>query len=115
MTRRVILSPEAEAQLDRLYRYIAQDASLGIATRYIDAVLERIERLADFPERGTAPDDIRTGMRTVPFRRRLTIAYAVFSQEVRILGIFSAGQDVETLLRSEERGADFTSSTTPPK
>lgn len=101
MSYRIVLTPEAEAQLDELYEYIAREASLAIATRYIDAVVERIEGLTNFPHRGTPRDDIRAGMRTIPFRRRLTIAYAVVADEVRIVGVVRAGQDFEGLMREE--------------
>ena len=47
--------------------------------------------------RGTPRDDLRPSLRTVPFRRCLTIAYAVKSGEVRIIGIARARQDLEGL------------------
>jgi toxin ParE1/3/4 len=99
VTRRLVVTPEAKAQLNNLYEYLAREASLEIATRYIDAVMVRIAGLTSFPHRGTARSDIRPGLRTVPFRRRLTIAYAVTPREVRILGIARAGQDVKEMLR----------------
>ena len=101
MKRRVRLAPEAEAQLLSIYRYIAAEASPEIARRYADAILDRCESLDSFPNRGTPRDDIRPGLRTIPFRRRVTIAFRVAADEVTILGIFSAGQDVGTLLREE--------------
>ena len=98
MTRRLVVTPEAKAQLNSLYEYLAREASLDIATRYIDAVMARIAGLTDFPNRGTSRSDLRPGLRTVPFRRRLTIAYAVTPREVRIIGIARAGQDLKRLL-----------------
>lgn len=101
MSHRIVLTPEAEAQLDALYVYLAGEASLAIATRYIEAVLEKIAGLAEFPHRGTPRDDIQAGMRTIPFRRRLTIAYVASTEVVRIAGVFYAGQDFEARLREE--------------
>lgn len=101
MTRRLVVTPEAKAQLNGLYEYLAQEASLDIATRYIDAVMARIAGLTDFPHRGTSRRDIRPGLRTVPFRRRLTIAYAVTPKEVRIIGIAGTGQELHELLRQD--------------
>jgi plasmid stabilization system protein ParE len=98
VTRRLVVMPEAKAQLNSLYENLAREASLDIATRYIDAVMVRIAGLADFPHRGTSRGDIRPGLRTIPFRRRLTIAYAVTPEEVRVIGIARAGQDLERLL-----------------
>ena len=98
MTRRLVLTRRAKAQVNSLYEYIAREASLEIADRYIDALLDRLAGLTDYPHRGTSRDDLRPGLRTVPFRRRLTIAYAVKHQEVRIIAIARAGQDMKGLL-----------------
>lgn len=102
MSHPVRLSPRAKAQLDSLFLYIARNASSAIAGNYIDALLEKIDGLAEFSNRGSPRDDVRPGMRTIPFRRRVTIAYAVRSKEVLITGIFYAGQDFEVLLREKE-------------
>lgn len=101
MTRRVRFAPEAEAQLLSLYRYIAAEASPAIARRYAEAIIARCESLETFAERGTPRDDVRPGLRTMAFRRRVTIAFRVTGEEVSILGIFGAGQDVEALLRED--------------
>jgi plasmid stabilization system protein ParE len=101
MTRRVTFAPEAEAQLASLFRYIAREASPDIALRYTDAIVTQCEALADFSERGTPRDDLRPGLRTIAFRRRVIIAYAVDRDEVAILGIFYGGQDVQAILRED--------------
>lgn len=93
MSHRVVFAPEAEAQLVALYRYIMQEASGEIAVRFTNAIIEHCEGLAAFPHRGTPRDDIRPGLRTIPFRRRVTIAYAVDAQQVAILGVYYGGQD----------------------
>lgn len=93
MSHRVVFALEAEAQLVALYRYIMQEASGEIAGRFTNAIIEHCEGLAAFPHRGTPRDDIRPGLRTIPFRRRVTIAYAVDAQQVAILGVYYGGQD----------------------
>lgn len=99
MPHRVLFAPEAEAQLLALFRYIAAEASADVATRFTDAIVEQCEALDVFPERGTPRDDLRPGLRTLAFRRRVTIAYAVAPGEVTILGVSYGGQDWEALLR----------------
>lgn len=94
----VSFAPEAEAQLLSLYRYIASAASPHIAERYIGAIIERCEKLETFPLRGTPRENIRPGLRTIPFMRRVTIAYSVIGDRVVVLGIYYGGQDIETLL-----------------
>lgn len=98
MSRSVVYAPEARAQLVQLKTYIQQAASPDLARDYVKAIVARCDGLADFPDRGTPRGDIRPGLRTVPFRRRVTIAYSVEPNEVTILGIFYGGQDFEALL-----------------
>jgi len=47
--------------------------------------------------------EIRPGLRTVGYRRRVTIAFEVADDTVNILGIFYGGQDIEADLRSDEQ------------
>ncbi|MBA2919316.1 type II toxin-antitoxin system RelE/ParE family toxin [Sphingomonas sp. MAH-20] len=94
----VVLDAEAEAQLEDLFMYIAQDASIEVAERFTDAIVEQCEALSHFPNRGTPRDDIQPGLRTIAFRRAVTIAYAVDEDRVEVLGIFYRGRDYESLL-----------------
>jgi toxin ParE1/3/4 len=103
MPHTVSFAPEAEAQLLALFRYIAREASPKIAERYLGAVVEHCEKLESFPLRGTPRDDIRPGLRTIAFRRRITIAYSVADQNITILGITYGGQDVATLVADQEQ------------
>ena len=54
--------------------------------------------LAEFPRRGSPRDDVREGMRTIPFRRRATITYSVVGEDVIVDGVFYGGQDFSALL-----------------
>ena len=101
MSYRVILSTEAREQLDALYDYIAEAASPGIALRFTDAILDRIETLRDFPNRGASRDDVLPGLRTIAFRKRVTIGFVVEPEEVSVVGIFYGGQDFEAILRDD--------------
>ena len=101
MAYRVVFAPEAEQQLVTLYRYIAQEASPAIAERFTNAIVAHCEKLENFPNRGTPRDDLRPGLRTTAYRRRVTIAYAGDSDQVAILDIFYGGQDYETMLSDE--------------
>jgi plasmid stabilization system protein ParE len=96
---RIIISPEAEAQLATIYRYVADGASPEIALRFTSKIVERCRALESFPSRGTPRDDLRHGIRTIVFRRRTIIAYRVLDAVVEVLGIFHGGQDYEGLLR----------------
>ena len=39
-----------------------------VAERYVDALVSYCESLATFPQRGARRDDIRPGLRLVPYR-----------------------------------------------
>jgi len=95
MMHRLVYAPEAEAQLVALYFYIAAAASPKIAANYTDAIVKQCERLKTFPLRGTQRDDIRTGLRVIGFRRRVSIAFEVTDDVVTILGILYGGQNFE--------------------
>ena len=58
---------------------------------------ELAERLAEFPHRGTPREDLVPGMRTVPYRRRVMVAYQVLENCVEVLRLVQSGQDWEQL------------------
>ena len=96
--RAIVLSPEAQTRLDHLQDWIAKSNSEATAERFCSALLTRPENLRDFPQQGTARDELRAGLRTLGFRGRVTIAFAVTQATVDIVGIIYAGQDLEGLL-----------------
>jgi len=49
--------------------------------------------------RGQKRDDLLTGLRTIGFERRVTIAFVVTANAVLIEGIFYGGQDFEATFR----------------
>jgi plasmid stabilization system protein ParE len=98
VSRSVVFTPEAEVQLVELYRYIAAAETAEVAARYTEAIIVYSGELAAFPHRGKARDDIRSGLRTIGFRRRVVIAFAVLDQTVAIIGVFYGGRDYEAVL-----------------
>ncbi len=102
MSYTVRFSPEALRQLDELEAHIAEVASGAVSARYIDSIVDYCENLRTFPQRGTRRDDIRPGLRTLGYRRRLTIAFEVAENTVDIIGVFYGGQDYEAALREGE-------------
>lgn len=100
-SHRIVFTPEARDQLDRLYAYVAAAANADIASSFVDGIIDHIAGLADFPRRGTARDDLRPGLRTIGWRRRVTIAVVVEQREVVVIGIFYGGRDFEALLSGD--------------
>jgi plasmid stabilization system protein ParE len=101
MTYHVVFSPEAEAQLVALYFHIAEAASPEIAAKYTEDIVKECESLQTLPHRGTRRDNIRAGLRTFGFRRRVTIAFEVADDVVTILGVFYGGRDFEKMFEEE--------------
>lgn len=99
MVYTVVFTPEAEAQLVAIYRYIAAAASPQIAERYTSAIVSYCEGLATFPDRSALREDIRLGLRVTNYKKRTVIAYTVDADQVSIIGVFYGGQDYETTLQ----------------
>lgn len=99
MSRTLVYSPRAQRQLADLYSWIAESSGFPErAERYVSAILDYCESLADFPLVGAARDDLRPGLRTIGFRSRMVIAFAVQETTVNVLGLYYGGQDHESLL-----------------
>jgi toxin ParE1/3/4 len=90
MSYTVIFTPESEAQLTELYRYIAAALSPEVAARYTDSIVTYCESLQSLPHRGIERDDIRPGLRITSYRKRVVIVFEVDADQVAILGVFMA-------------------------
>jgi toxin ParE1/3/4 len=56
--------------------------------------------------RGTSREDIRPGLRTISYRKRVVVAFDVDADRVNIIGIFYGGQDYETVLQAADEEAE---------
>ncbi len=101
MPHRVVFTPEARADLERLYAYIAGSADADIASGFVNGIIDYVATLSEFPRRGIPRNDLRPGLRTLAWRRRVTIAFVVEESDLVVIGIFYGGRDFETLLRDE--------------
>lgn len=102
MTRTVVYSSQARQQLTDLYLWIAEQSGFtDRAEGYVSAILDYCDGLAAFPMLGVARDDLRLGLRTIGFRRRVVIAFAVGEDAVEIHGVYYGGRDYETLLTAD--------------
>ena len=103
MTRRVGYSPQAQRDLTDLYDWIAHESGFpDRAEAYVTALMDRCDALADFPTVGRARDDIRPGLRTIGFRRRAVIAFAITEEMIEIIGVYYGGRDYGPLLRADD-------------
>lgn len=90
---RVVLSPEAEADLNAIYDWIANKSSPEIAFGYISRIEAHLRSFDTAPMRGTVRNDVRPGLRVTGLERRVTIAFTVAGSDVVILRLFYGGQN----------------------
>lgn len=95
---KVVYSAKAAYQIEKLERYIAKRSSAAIASAYIERLQVRCEKIALAPLQGTRHDEYRTGVRTLGFERRLSIAFRIKNSTVLILAIAYAGRRIQTNL-----------------
>ena len=95
MTYTVIFSASAEVDLFAIYDYIARRAGTGIALQFVERIEAYCLGFENAPERATRRDDLRSGLRTVGFRRRATILFEVdrHAGKVIIHGVYYAGRN----------------------
>ena len=101
VTHEVVFAPEAQQDLLQLYDFIAAESDPERAGRYTERIVAYCLTLVTFPERGTRRDDLRSGLRTTSFRRRVTIAFHVTARTVTIDRVLYGGRDLKPLFGEE--------------
>lgn len=106
MTRlRVVLRPEAQSDIERLETWLLLDgADIGTIGDYVDRLMARCRALSEAPGAGRRRDDLRPGLRTIVFERRILIAYRVGAETIEIVNIFSHGRDYEAFYLDDDEG-----------
>jgi toxin ParE1/3/4 len=104
VTREIIFAPEALTDLFELYDYIAANAGAARAFAYTDRIVATCRNLVTFPERGTRRDDLRPGLRTTTYRRRVTIAYHITDATVVIDRVLYGGRNLPPLFAEDDHG-----------
>lgn len=99
--RKVIIAPEAEADLLDIESWLIGNASMRTAEAFVLRIIEFCGILDIASERGHSRNDVKEGIRIVGFERRVTIAFAVHDDRVDILRIFRAGRDWEAAFDEE--------------
>ena len=106
MSRRLVLDPDAEQDLDTIFDYLAQN-NPAAAARYIRELQEQCVFYAKFPCIGQAEPDIaqrlnlpREHVRSFLYRNHRCY-YVVTDDEMRVFGFIDVRRDLDTAL--EER------------
>lgn len=109
MTRfEVLLTQDAERDLDDLHSYIATYDSLENADRVLDRLLEVAESLSTNPERGSVPKELRSlGIQDYrqSFFKPYRVIYRVVDEQVVVYLIADGRRDMQSLLARRLLGA----------
>jgi plasmid stabilization system protein ParE len=90
---RVILTEKSLDDLERIERFIAIKSSEAIAQRYVTSIRRFCETLQIAPHRGEQRKHLRKGLRSIGFRKRVSILFRVSESKktVNIARIWYAG------------------------
>lgn len=99
MTRALIYTGQAEADLDEIFDFIAADNPRR-ARSYIEDIRQACRNLCHTPLIGIERADLRLGLRILPLWRRVVIAYELPPDELLVLRVFTGGRDYKTIMGS---------------
>lgn len=109
MTRfEVLLTQDAERDLEDLHSYIATYDSLENADRVLDRLLEVAESLSTNPERGSVPKELRSlGIQDYrqSFFKPYRVIYRAVDEQVVAYLIADGRRDMQSLLARRLLGA----------
>ena len=91
------LEPEAQADFDDIYGWIARAAGLSVADAFTERLRNYCEKLDVTPLRARPRDDLMPGLRVVTFEKSVSIAYRVQNDRVDILRFAYRGRDLKRL------------------
>ena len=104
MTERfeVVIAPEAERDIEDIYRYIAEHDGLVNAARVLVGIESACAKVAEFPNRGNVPKELdRLGVTEYreahfkPYR----IIYRVANRIVEVYCVLDGRRDMQSLLQ----------------
>ena len=97
----VLLTSDAERDLEELYEYIATHDSAGNADRVLDRIEKVLESLCTLPERGSHPKELLVlGIREYRqvFFKPYRLIYRIAEQRVYVYLIVDGRRDMQALL-----------------
>lgn len=98
----VLLSEQAERDVEDICRYIAEHDDVGKADRVLAALEKSCRALADFPERGNAPKELQplgiTEFREVHYKPYRVI-YRIFGTRVIVYCVLDGRRDMQSVLQ----------------
>lgn len=90
--KRYRVSKDAERDLDHIFLYWAQRASVDVADRLIDAITDRFWLLGEHPASGVTCESVAPGVRCFAAGKHL-VYYKKIKGGVEILHVFDGRRD----------------------
>jgi toxin ParE1/3/4 len=90
------LSPQAEADLEEIGDYIAEDNPAN-ARRFIERLTSKLKALGRHPMTGRARPELRSDLRSFPYGAYL-ILYRVVGDGVEIVRVVHAARNLDDLI-----------------
>lgn len=97
---RYILSPLAIQDLETTYDYIASN-NIDAAERFVDAVEQKCETLANFPNMGKSYAGFMPQLRGVPVGN-YTIFYRPIENGIEVVRVLSGYRDLEAIFSDQD-------------
>src|SRR5262245_2441152 len=91
------LAPQAEADLDEIWFFVAKEASVETADRLIDSITTRFFLLGRHPHAGRRRDELSTGTRSFA-ASEYVVLYRLDGHDVLIQRVVHGSRDRRTLL-----------------
>ncbi|MCX7140508.1 MAG: type II toxin-antitoxin system RelE/ParE family toxin [Proteobacteria bacterium] len=104
----VLLTKDAEQDLEELYDHIATHDTAGNADRVLDRIETALDSLSTFPERGSHPKELLAlGIREYrqTFFKPYRLIYRIVDQRVYVYLIADGRRDMQSLLARRLFGA----------
>lgn len=99
---RIIRRERALQDLLEQWSYIATDRGVERADLFIRRVEQRLQTLAEHPHAGTARENIRPRLRSIPVRRyRYIIFFYPLDDGIIISRVLYGGRDIEAIYEDE--------------
>ena len=99
----IVWSPEALADIDKLWDYYAEAAGRGTADRILREIAKAIAVIDDFPLAGRARDEIRSGLRFLAAAPQI-VFYRLKDDRPEIVRVLDGRQDIDEIFSDGENG-----------
>jgi len=94
----LLISPEAEADLDGVWLYIARESqSIQRAEQFLDRFTVFFSKLARNPYLGRPRDDLRAGYRGFPIGEYVVFYRLTEANEILVLRVIHGRRDLEQI------------------